>query len=254
MATILELLTHNGKAGTGYFDTMMRSVTNHVVDEYESQRISANEYAKIYVETLGTTLQSAIAYILQAPKAFAELELVQTQIDIAKADLAIRQKDLELREKEILLKTKEIEQITKQLELIDPQKAKLVAETANIAQNTANAVEQGKALVHETTASMHKATATEYRAMAEYASTHDMLPDGQPVAGSIGKDNATKVAQSLSLKARDMYQVISGNVSSNTAQITTLSDVTIAPSYTTGANIDKAIGAYYSLIGVNVPA
>lgn len=247
MATILELLTHNGKAGTGYFDTMMRSVTNHVVDEYESQRISANEYAKVYVETLGTTLQSAIAYILQAPKAFAELELVQTQIDIAKADLEIRQK-------EILLKAKEIEQITKQLELIDPQKAKLVAETANITQNTANAVEQGKALAHETTASMHKATATEYRAMAEYAATHDMLPDGQPVAGSIGKDNATKVAQSLSLKARDMYQVISGNVSSNTAQITTLSDVTIAPSYTTGANIDKAIGAYYSLIGVNVPA
>lgn len=246
MATLLELLTHNGKEGTGYFDEMMRSVTSHVVSEYESQRISANEYAKTYAEVLGVTLQSAISYILQAPKAFAELDVIRKQLEIANADLALKQKEVEL-------KDKQMQQITKELELVDAQKAKLAAETANITQNTANMVEQSKALIHETTAAQHKATATEYRAMAEYAATHDRLPDGTLVSGSIGKDNATKEAQALSLKARDMFQVISGNVSSNTAQITTLSDTTIAPTYTTGSNIDKAINAYYSLLGVPVP-
>ncbi|AUR93618.1 coil containing protein [Vibrio phage 1.188.A._10N.286.51.A6] len=245
MSALLELLTLNDKSGTGYFDVLMRSVHSHIQAEHQAGRITAGEYAKAYIEITNGTLGGVIQYIIQAPSAFKQALLADEQIAIAKEELKIR-------EQEVLIRIEELEQAKLQGDLIAAQVKKVEAETLNIEQSTRNLIKQEEQLVHEVEASLHKAKALEYRVDAEYAATHDVLPDGNPVKGTIGKDNAQKEAQSLSFKMRDMFQMINANQSSNTAQITTLSSVDIAPTYTTGNSIDSAISKYYAELGITV--
>lgn len=245
MSDMLELLTHKGKEGTGYFDVLMRSISSQLQDEFEAQRISPAEYAQTYAELTSSALSGAISYLVQAPAALEQGNLVAAQVEIAKAELALKEKELEIREQELL-------QAQKQNLLIDAQIANMTADTAQKQQTTANLVEQGKALVFETVSAEQKSLAMEYRAWAEYAVTNDLMPDGTAVGGTVAKDNAVKQAQATAFKAKDLYQMINMNQSSNTAQITTLGDVSIAPTVTTGASIDNAVQAYYSLIGVTV--
>lgn len=245
MADLLELLTHNGKKGTGYFDELMRSVHTHVQAEYDSGRISPAEYAKAYVEVTNGAMSGAINYLTTAPAALYQAKLVEQQVELANVEVNIKLKELELKEKELA-------QADAQLEVLVAQKAKLVADAANVEQTTLNLNEQHKALVHETVSAEHKATALEYRSWAEYATTHDNLPDGAPVLGSLGVDKRVKEANIVSFKAKDMYQMVNALQSSNTAQITTLGDVSISPLSTTGDKIDNAVEAYYNLLGVTV--
>lgn len=245
MSDILELLTHNGKEGTGYFDEVMRSINTHIQAEFEAGRIAPAEYAKVYSEIISTGLQGAISYLTGAPEALERAALVAKQVELADAEIKIKFKELELAEKAI-------EKADAELELVAEQKLKLIAETANIEQTTLNLTEQGKALVWDTTSAEHRSVALEYRAWAEYATTHDMLPDGTPVKGSIGKDMATKEAQMISFKAKDMFQMVSSMQQSNTAQVTTLGDVTIAPNSTNASTIDSQVAAYYALLGITV--
>lgn len=236
MTSLLELLTHNGKQGTGYFDVLMRSMASHLAEERELGRISPSEYAKSYVELSAATLQGAIGYLTSAPESLQRARLAEAQVDIAI-------KELELKEQALI-------NAQKQNDLIEWQIKKMIAEIANIEQTTSNLEEQGRALVFETVSAGHKAEALEYRVDAEYAVTHDTLPDGSPVAGSLGKDNQVKDEQITTFKAKNLYQMIQGLQSSNTAQVTTLGDVTIAPDFTIGKNIDTAIVKYFSELGV----
>lgn len=245
MAALLELLTHNGKQGTGYFDVLMRSMATHLADEKESGRISPSEYATSYVELASVTLQGAINYLIQAPEAMQRAKLAGVQIEIAN-------KELDLKDKELEIKKEELEQAKKQNELLEEQRRKLIAETEQIIQNTANAKEQGKALVHETKSALFKAQAMEYRAWAEHAVVKDLLPDGTPIGGSLGKDNKVKDAQATSFKARDIFQMVQSLQSSNTAQITTLQEADIAPNFTTGKALDNAVTKYFSELGIVV--
>ena len=245
MSDMLELLTHKGKAGTGYFDVIMRSIASQLKAEFEASRISPSEYANLYAELTNSALSGAISYLVQAPSALQQGKLIEAQVAIAKLDADIREKELAIREQELL-------QAQKQNELLTAQIANMTADTAQKVQTTANLVEQGKALVHETVAAEYKAAAMEYRADAEFAVTHDLLPNGSAVGGSIAKDNAVKDAQATAFKAKDLYQLINMNNSSNTAQVTTLGDVSIAPTATTKAALDNAISKYYALIGVTI--
>lgn len=245
MTDMLELLTHKGKAGTGYFDIIMRSISSQLQGEFDAGRISPSEYATAYAELTSAALSGAISYLVQAPASLQQGKLVEAQVEIAKWDAKIREKELAIREEELA-------QAIKQNELLAQQLLKLQAETDNLIQTTANLLEQGKALVFETDSAKYKAKAMEYRADAEYAVTHDLLPNATQVGGTIAKDNAVKEAQATAFKAKDLYQMINMNQSSNTAQVTTLGDVTIAPTVTTKESIDSQVAAYYSLLGISI--
>jgi len=112
--TIDDLTTVDKKEGTGTFDILMRSVKEHMADEYTQGRIQGAEYATVYLGALQQTMQQSIAFLLAKDKQSYELTLLQLQADM-----------LELSKQEM-----------------DAKIALLEAQTAKVEQDTALAVLQ----------------------------------------------------------------------------------------------------------------
>ena len=88
--------------GSGVFDVLMKAVKAHLEQEYAQNRIRGVEYSTVYLGALESTMQHALAFLVQNQKIGKEAELLQKQIDIAVAtecklkaeyDLIILQKD-----------------------------------------------------------------------------------------------------------------------------------------------------------------
>ena len=88
--------------GSGVFDVLMKAVKAHLEQEYTQNRIRGVEYSTVYLGALESTIQHALAFLVQNQKIGKEAELLQKQIDIAVAtecklkaeyDLIILQKD-----------------------------------------------------------------------------------------------------------------------------------------------------------------
>ena len=95
-------LTEASVGGNGVFDIMMRTVKAHLEQEYSKNRIRGVEYSTVYLGALETTMQHALAFLVQNQKIGLEATLLQKQLDIAIAtecklkaeyDLLMLQKD-----------------------------------------------------------------------------------------------------------------------------------------------------------------
>lgn len=84
-------LTTASVDGTGVFDILMRSAKQHLLEEYNADRVTGDEYTKLYLGTMTAVMQTAVQYILnvqQEEKIQAEIALVrqQTVTELAKTD------------------------------------------------------------------------------------------------------------------------------------------------------------------------
>ena len=104
-------LTEASVGGNGVFDIMMRTVKSHLEQEYSQNRIRGVEYSTVYLGALETTMQHALAFLVQNQKIGLEATLLQKQIDIAIAtecklkaeyDLIILQKERTVAETALL--------------------------------------------------------------------------------------------------------------------------------------------------------
>jgi hypothetical protein len=91
LETPLERLTSATTNGSGAFDVLMRAVKAHLAEEFESQRITGNEYSTVYLGAMTAVLQTSIQFLLneqQARKIAAEIGLVrqQTVTELANTD------------------------------------------------------------------------------------------------------------------------------------------------------------------------
>lgn len=77
--TDLTALT-NGLEGTGVFDQLMKTVSAHVQEQYEKDRISTTDYATVYLGALQSTLSESIKFLMTEQEAAAKAELIQEQI------------------------------------------------------------------------------------------------------------------------------------------------------------------------------
>lgn len=86
--------------GDGIFDVMMNTATQHLLAQYEGNRIKAENYADAYVQLYQATLQAAVQIWLQKGVQEKQLELLAKQADLlakqmesedAKKDLYRRQ-------------------------------------------------------------------------------------------------------------------------------------------------------------------
>lgn len=108
--------------GTGSFDVLMSSISNHLREEFRANRITGSEYSKVWVGGLETAIQQAIAFTLnkdeatwkgitaqlQAITAMANLKLIQAQISAMKQDEALKKAQYGLTKAQIL--SQEIQQ------------------------------------------------------------------------------------------------------------------------------------------------
>lgn len=91
LRTPLSSLTTESLDGTGAFDALMRSTKLHLLEEYNAQRITGNEYATVYLGALSVVLQTSIQFLLneqQAHQIAAEIGLIRqkTVTELANTD------------------------------------------------------------------------------------------------------------------------------------------------------------------------
>src|SRR4249919_1587570 len=56
-------LTTGIVGGTGTFDQVMKSINNHLKDEYEKNRITGEQYVKAYVELTSAALGNSVQFL-----------------------------------------------------------------------------------------------------------------------------------------------------------------------------------------------
>ena len=107
------------KDGTGIFDVLMRSTKEHLDTEFANNRIRGPEYSTVYLGSLQSTLEAAMAFLAQRHKLALETALLDKQIELA----------------------------TKEIEKADAQLAQIAAQTTLIEQQRLNAIVEGTVLV-----------------------------------------------------------------------------------------------------------
>lgn len=139
--------------GTGTFDVLMGAMTLQLDEQYKTHKITAQEYAKVYVASIANAMQFATQFLLQkdgakwqaitaqlqaykaavdAQTAKAQLSLVTNQALTAKAQYASTVADLGIKDAQFALQVLQKDVVAKDLELKDMAitKAKVEIEVA----------------------------------------------------------------------------------------------------------------------------
>lgn len=91
LGTPVKSLTTVELEGSGVFDKLMRAVKLHLRDEYDSQRITGNEYSTVYLGAMAAVLQTSTQFLLneqQVNQINAEIGLIRqkTVTELANTD------------------------------------------------------------------------------------------------------------------------------------------------------------------------
>jgi len=84
-------LTTMSLDGTGVFDVLMKATKLHLTEEYEADRVTGDEYTKLYLGALTAVMQTSVQFLLnnqQEEKIQAEIALVRqkTVTELAQTD------------------------------------------------------------------------------------------------------------------------------------------------------------------------
>lgn len=210
----IDTLTGGDRGGRGVFDTLMRSVKSHLVEEFNAHRITKEEYANAYVQLVQGVLTNASQYALQYKVSNQNIKLmVQQAVDIKKGielkdeQIVQMQKANEMTDAQIITEglrqsalSAETLNTAKQGVILDNQAADILKDIeqkdANIGliesnqaatdQNTANAVYQGQVLLKQIDKTEAESAILAQRLISEKAQTQDTI-DGSEVTGILGR-------------------------------------------------------------------
>lgn len=79
----LEQLTEVQLDGNGVYDKLMSAVDLHIAREFKGNRITGDQYAKVYVEIMGGVLSTSVQFVLQKDQARWAAITAQMQARIA---------------------------------------------------------------------------------------------------------------------------------------------------------------------------
>src|SRR5690606_34763350 len=93
-------LTTKNVNGSGTFDVLMASVSNHLKEEYEKGRISGGEYTKAYIALAEAAMANSVQFLISRDQAYWEAQTAQINAitalittEVAKAQLLATQFD-----------------------------------------------------------------------------------------------------------------------------------------------------------------
>lgn len=221
-AISLEDLTSGAVGGDGAFDRIMASNKAHLVEQYEKNRITGDQYAKAYIElttaALSTGLQMVLgkdtnywqALLIQMQGRRAEIEAItaKVQLETAKAQLAAANRQAELANAQYVLTLMQVASEDAKY-LLAHKQIELVQEQIEAAR----------------------------------AQTLDTRTDGiTPVAGSIGKQKDL-YTQQIDSYQKDAKQKVAKMFSDGWSVQKTVDEGTPPPNQYTQANIDAVLTA-----------
>lgn len=119
--------------GTAIFDVLMKSVNDNINIQYETNRITGADYAKVYLAAIETCIKESINFLLQKAAVDKDLEVKTQQILSMRNDDSIKSvqsaKDLEVKTAQknklvddILTAAKQRELYTRQITGFDDNK------------------------------------------------------------------------------------------------------------------------------------
>jgi chromosome segregation ATPase len=125
-------LTTGALNGKGLFDLLMGATKEHLMEEFNSQRLRGTDYSKVYLGSMESALANAVQYLVgvglidaQLDKIKAETELIQVQIKKEKELLPLQTAKIEA---EIAHTKAQTHQIFEQIKLIPYEIDKIEAD------------------------------------------------------------------------------------------------------------------------------
>ena len=91
-----EDLTTRVVDGSGVFDALMSGLSAHLKKEYEQNRITGEQYTKVYTASLGGALQTAASFLLGRDQAYWQAVLAQMQARINEIQVVTARVQLEV--------------------------------------------------------------------------------------------------------------------------------------------------------------
>jgi uncharacterized protein (DUF3084 family) len=180
VATTFDQVTTNDINGTGAFDTLMQSMSKHIQQEYDANRIRGTDYSTVYLGGLQSAMQQSIQFVLQKNQA----DLVEKQGQLVDKQIIKTDQEILLMQTQVQKMEFERDLTEQQIQNLITEKLKSESETAGIEQNTANAIIQGTIL-----------TAQECKIRAEF----DLLVEQKLKTGSeislLNQKKVTETAQ-----------------------------------------------------------
>lgn len=76
--------------GTAVFDVLMKSVNDNINIQYETNRITGADYAKVYLAGIETCIKESINFLLQKATIEKDIELKQAQVAVALEDKRLK--------------------------------------------------------------------------------------------------------------------------------------------------------------------
>lgn len=172
--TIAELTTAT-VGGSGTFDVVMKSIKEHLAEQFTKGRITGDQYTKAYIELTTAALSTGLQFLLQKDQSKWSAVLVQLQARKAEIEAVTARLGLETAKYQLAAARSQAELLEAQYVLTQLQISNAVAQY-----ETTNAQ---KDLVVE-------------QLEAARAQTRETLSDGvTPVAGMIGKQKALYTQQ-----------------------------------------------------------
>lgn len=138
----LDLLTECKLDGAGAFDKIMTSLKLHLQQEYEEQRITGAEYAKVYVAMMQYALQYAVQFLLGKDNAYYTALNTQAQALTANLDAYTAKVRLAIAQSQAHLSKAQYANEVLKLSTVDKQTDLIMAQTASQKQQKELLVEQ----------------------------------------------------------------------------------------------------------------
>lgn len=153
--------------GEGMFDKLAASMKAHLAEQYEKGRLTGSEYTRAYIELMTACMDSAVSFLVQRDQAFWQAQ--QAQIAAITARVAMQTAKVELAAMQLQAETARANYALTKLKLANESIQYCLANY-----QLSDILPTQKTLLVEQT-------------NAQRAQSSDTRTDGQPVAGTLGK-------------------------------------------------------------------
>lgn len=259
----IEELTEGVVNGSGIFDKLATSISAHLAGQFEKQRITAKEYADVYIQLMSAAMQTAANFLTQRDTAYWQAisimqsaRLTEAQLAKAKADLAIAkiqaaQAQIEAHGAAVTYALTKLKLATEDAshELIVTQKAQVVAQTETIVYSNANILPvQKDGIVADTAGKVYNTSdilPTQKLLLLEQvevqrAQTRETHSDASAIAGLVGSQKQLYAQQIVSYK-RDAEVKFAKLYTDAWITMKTLDEGLSPPDAFTNATIDEIL-------------
>lgn len=230
-------LTTGQVGGSGTLDQILKSVSNHIAEQFEKNRITGSDFSKTYAALFQSAIGASVQYLLGKDQAYWQAVAAQMQARIAETQLVTTRVQLEIAKAE--LASKRYEALTNEAAYA-LTKMKLASESVAYCLAKFNLDELSP---------VQKMLLLEQYETAR-SQTLDTRSDGTTVVGTVGKQKDLYTQQIISYQ-RDAEVKAAKIFTDAWITMKTIDEGLLPPTKFANASIDTVLNALKTNNGLN---